>query len=134
MKRKKLKGFLWYSLGGGLAFISNISSAYFLIDRFNLNYLFGSIGGYLIGLIFNFTFQAWLTFKTKDDRVAKRFILFGLAQFFGLMIYAGLIFVFINQFSINYLFSFVVAILIVYPINFIIANNFIFTEPRKTSV
>jgi putative flippase GtrA len=69
---KDLVKFLKYGIGGGLAFITTLSLTYFLTEKIKIYYLISAILGYFAGFLINFTFQAFITFKTKNELYFQR--------------------------------------------------------------
>ncbi|MEM5831567.1 MAG: GtrA family protein, partial [Candidatus Aenigmatarchaeota archaeon] len=65
-----------YGVGGGLALIINLSLAYIFTEKLKIFYLGSAILSYIISLIFNFLFQSFITFKTKQELFFQRFFWF----------------------------------------------------------
>ncbi len=118
--------FFLYGVGGGIAFLITFFTTYFLTEKLHIYYLISAITGYILGLFFNFSFQAYITFKTKNILFLYRFIKFSIFQLVGLLVYSFLLFLFTDIFKIYYLISLILTSGIVYIINFLLSKNLVF--------
>jgi putative flippase GtrA len=123
---KDLLKFLKYGVGGGLAFITTFSLTYFLTEKIKIYYLISAVLGYLSGFLINFTFQAFITFKTKTELYFQRFLKFCFFQIIGLAFYSFLLAFFTEVLNIYYLFSLILSSGLTYILNFYLAKNFVF--------
>jgi putative flippase GtrA len=88
---KNLVKFFKYGIGGGLAFVITFSLTYFLTEKIKVYYLISAVLGYFAGFLINFTFQAFITFKTKTELYFRRFLKFCFLQIIGLAFYSFLL-------------------------------------------
>jgi putative flippase GtrA len=123
---KDLVKFLKYGIGGGLAFITTLSLTYFLTEKIKIYYLISAILGYFAGFLINFTFQAFITFKTKNELYFQRFLKFVFFQIVGLIAYSLLLAFFTEFFNIYYLISLILSSGLTYILNFYLAKAFVF--------
>jgi putative flippase GtrA len=123
---KDLVKFLKYGIGGGLAFIITFSLTYFLTEKIKIYYLFSAILGYFAGFLINFTFQAFITFKTKTELYFQRFLKSIFFQIIGLAFYSLLLAFFTEVLNIYYLYSLILSSGLTYILNFYLAKNFVF--------
>ncbi len=119
--------FLKYGVGGGLAFITTLSLTYLLTEKIKIYYLISAILGYFAGFLINFTFQAFITFKTKTELYFQRFLKFCFFQIIGLVFYSFLLAFFTEVLNIYYLYSLILSSGLTYILNFYLAKNFVFS-------
>jgi putative flippase GtrA len=124
---KDLVKFFKYGIGGGLAFITTLSLTYFLTEKIKIYYLISAVLGYLSGFLINFTFQAFITFKTKTELYFQRFLKFIFIQIIGLAFYSLLLAFFTEVLNIYYLYSLILSSGLTYILNFYLAKNFVFS-------
>jgi putative flippase GtrA len=123
---KDLVKFFKYGIGGGLAFVITFSLTYFLTEKIKVYYLISAALGYFAGFLINFTFQAFITFKTKTELYFQRFLKFCFFQIIGLIFYSFLLAFFTEILNIYYLFSLILSSGLTYILNFYLAKNFVF--------
>lgn len=124
--KEDLKKFLTYGIGGGFGFLTTFLITIFLTEKIRIYYLISAIIGYLSGVFINFSFQAFITFKTKKELFTLRFFKFLFFQLIGLAIYSLLMFFFTDILKIYYLVSLVLSSGFVYIINFLSSKSFVF--------
>jgi len=124
---KDLLKFLKYGVGGGLAFITTFSLTYLLTEKIKIYYLISAILGYFAGFLINFTFQAFITFKTKTELYFRRFLKFCFFQIIGLAFYSLLLAFFTEVLNIYYLYSLILSSGLTYILNFYLAKIFVFS-------
>jgi putative flippase GtrA len=124
--KEEIKKFLKYGVGGGLAFLITFVLTYLLTEKIHLFYLISAIIGYLSGFLINFTFQAFITFKTKKELYFQRFLKFIFFQIIGLAFYSFLLAFFTEVLNIYYLYSLILSSGLTYILNFYLAKNFVF--------
>jgi putative flippase GtrA len=124
---KNLVKFFKYGIGGGLAFIITFSLTYFLTEKIKIYYLISAILGYFAGFLINFTFQAFITFKTKNELYFQRFLKFIFFQIIGLVFYSFLLAFFTEVLNIYYLYSLILSSGLTYILNFYLAKTFVFS-------
>lgn len=124
--KELVKKFFLYGFGGGIAFLITFFTTYFLTEKLYIYYLNSAILGYILGILFNFSFQAYITFKTKNILFFDRLIKFSSFQILSLTIYSLLLLTFAEIFKIYYLISLILSSGIVYIFNFLLSKNFVF--------
>jgi len=124
--KEEIKKFILYGVGGGLALIINLSLAYLLTEKLKIFYLGSAILSYIISLIFNFLFQFFITFKTRQGLFFQRFLGFSIVQTVGLSLYSILVFIFTEKFKIYYLISIILSSALVYLFNFLLSRFYVF--------
>lgn len=124
--KEEIKKFILYGFGGGLALMINLSLAYLLTEKLKIFYLGSAILSYIISLIFNFLFQSFITFKTRQELFLKRFLGFSIVQTVGLSLYSILVFIFTEKFKIYYLISIILSSALVYFFNFLLSRFYVF--------
>jgi putative flippase GtrA len=125
--KEEIKKFFKYGVGGGLAFIITLSLTYFLTEKIKIYYLISAVFGYLSGFLINFTFQAFITFKTKTELYFRRFLKFCFFQIIGLAFYSLLLAFFTEVLNIYYLYSLILSSGLTYILNFYLAKTFVFS-------
>lgn len=124
--KEEIKKFILYGVGGGLALIINLSLAYIFTEKLKIFYLGSAVLSYIISLIFNFIFQSFITFKTKQELFFQRFFGFSIVQIIGLSLYSILVFIFTEKFEIYYLISIILSSALVYLSNFLLSRFYVF--------
>jgi putative flippase GtrA len=124
---KNLLNFLKYGVGGGLAFIITLSLTYLLTEKIKIYYLISAVLGYFAGFLINFTFQAFITFKTKTELYFQRFLKFCFFQIISLAFYSLLLAFFTEVLNTYYLYSLILASGFTYTLNFYLSKNFVFS-------
>lgn len=124
--KQSIQEFLKYGIGGGVAFLLSSASLFFFVEKLHFFYLVSAIISYGIGFLFNFTFQAWITFKTKTCRVFKRLGLFLMIQVFGFALFTLFIFFFTEIMTLHYYLSFIISAIIVFIFNYLLSKNLAF--------
>lgn len=124
--KEEIKKFILYGVGGGLALIINLSLAYIFTEKLKIFYLGSAVLSYIISLIFNFIFQSFITFKTKQELFFQRFFGFSIVQIIGLSLYSILVFIFTEKFKIYYLISIILSSALVYLSNFLLSRFYVF--------
>jgi putative flippase GtrA len=124
--KEEIKKFFIYGIGGGLAFLITFTLTYLLTEKIHLFYLISAIIGYLAGFLVNFTFQSFITFKTKKELYLKRFLKFILFQIIGLIFYSLSLAFFTEIFKLYYLISLFLASGLTYILNFYLSKKFVF--------
>ncbi|MGC8981477.1 MAG: GtrA family protein [Minisyncoccia bacterium] len=126
--KDNIKKIFLYGIGGGIAFLITFFLTYFLTEKLNLYYLISAIIGYLSGLLFNFNFQAFITFETKKEFYLKRLFKFILTQLFGLIFYSITVYFLTDILKFYYLFSLIISSGFTYILNFLLAKFFVFEK------
>ena len=121
---------IMYSLGGGISFWLTFGILVFFTDIVGLHYTFSLVLGYLIGFSFNFWFQDRITFK-EEVFTNKKFALFFVIQFCGLVLLQAFTILFTEQFHIFYKISFFIASGVGAVVTFIASKVFVFRGKQR---
>ena len=123
-----MRQLILYGIGGGISFLITFFSTSFLTDSVGLYYLLSSALGYALGFIFNFLYQAFITFQTRKHRMAKRVGLFAATQAGGFLLFLALMFCATDLFGISYKISVIIASGLVMIFNFGLSKKIVFQE------
>ena len=111
--------FFRYIFVGGTSFIIDFSIYLFLINFLNLNYLLSAAVAFFISVLANYYLSTTWVFNQDDiDNRLVEFNLFIAISLIGLVFTEILLYVFIGMFDINYIWSKVIASIIVLFWNF----------------
>ena len=111
--------FFRYIFVGGTSFIIDFSIYLFLINFLNLNYLLSAAIAFFISVLANYYLSTTWVFNQDDiDNRLVEFNLFIAISLIGLVFTEILLYVFIGMFDINYIWSKVIASIIVLFWNF----------------
>jgi len=124
--KEEIKKFILYGVGGGLALMINLSFAYLFTEKLKIFYLGSAVLSYIISLIFNFLFQSFITFKTRQELFLQRFLGFSIVQAVGLNLYSILVFIFTEKLKIYYLISIILSSVFIYLFNFLLSRFYVF--------
>ena len=86
---KKNSRFIKYCVGGGFAFLADLSLLYVLTEYFGFWYLWSATLSFIISAIVNYAIQKLWTFKDKNKAVTKQLLAFLSIQIVGLGIPMG---------------------------------------------
>ena len=81
---KKNSRFIKYCVGGGFAFLADLSLLYVLTEYFGFWYLWSATLSFIISAMVNYAIQKYWTFKNNDQTIAKQFFSFLAIQLVGL--------------------------------------------------
>lgn len=122
----RVKQFLLYCIGGGLAFIIDLGGLYIFTEYFKIWYLISATLSFVLAAIFNYLFQKFITFKSTDKNIAKQFIMFVIVAVIGLLINNTLLYLLVELADVWYIFAKTVAAALVLIWNFIANRKFTF--------
>jgi len=123
---------LRYTFVGGLAFLCDFGTLFFLTEFFHIHYLVSAGIGFLVGLITNYYLSVKWIFNDRvfDNRLLE-FLLFSLIGIIGLGLNEFFIWMFTYLFAIYYLISKIITTLIVYLWNFFARKFILFNKPNS---
>ena len=122
----RLRQFLLYCLGGGLAFIIDVGGLYVFTEYLKIWYIFSATLSFILAAIFNYLFQRFITFKSVDKNISRQFILFVIVAAIGLLINNTLLYLLVELAGIWYIFAKVLTAAIVLVWNFFVNKKFTF--------
>ncbi len=107
----------------------NVLFLYVLVGFLHVWYLLASVISYALSVVLNFILQKFLVFNDSLPKDVKRqFVLYALVSAVYLILNILFMYVFVDQFGINYLIAQTIITLSLSVINFFINRNFIFAE------
>lgn len=121
LKEKKL---LFYQIFrfiivGGLAFLIDYSTLFLLTDKFKVYYLLSSGISFIVSTVFNYIISMRFVFKSKSNNKFYEVIVFAFLGLIGLFINQWLMSILVETVSLYYMFSKVIATIVVMCWNFI---------------
>lgn len=119
--------FIKYIFVGGVAFLFDFGTLYFLTDSLGLHYLISAAFAFIVGLNVNYFLAKYLVFKNskiKDIKTEYSLIVF--ISFTALLFNQFFLWFFTSIFGLYYLYSKVIAVGLILIYNFIIRKIFIF--------
>lgn len=122
------KQFILYGAGGGISFLITFLSTGFLTDSVGIYYLLSSAIGYALGFLFNFLYQAFVTFQTRKERIARRAGLFAATQMGGFLLFLLLMFCATDLLGVAYKISVIISSILVMVFNFGLSKKFVFQQ------
>ena len=126
-RQKALLQFTKYFFVGGVAFVADFLTLYFLTDWAGLHYLTSATIAFIIGLNVNYFLAKKTVFKTsKISNVRKEYTIVFLISLSGLLINNGVLWLLTSVFGVFYLLSKVVASIICLFYNFLVRKMFVF--------
>ncbi len=113
---------------GAFASIIDILCFAILAELLNVYYLFANLFAFLIGLIINYFLSVtWVFTANSSPKRSKQFFQFFLVAIVGLVINQLILWICVDFFYVNMLFSKILATLIAFIWNFTARRYFIFT-------
>lgn len=117
--------FMRYILVGALAFVVDFSFLFICTDLVGIHYLISASIGFIMGLIINYLLSIkWVFNRRNVENKLLEFQIFSIIGFFGLFLNEYLLWLFTDYFLIYYLFSKILAAIIILLWNFF-ARKFI---------
>ncbi len=116
---ERYRQFLKYCIGGGIAFVIDVSLLYIFTEFCGIWYLLSATLSFCISGIFNYLFQKFITFKSENKKYLKQFSIFILIALVGLLINNFILYVLVEYFGIWYLLAKAAAAVVVLIWNFI---------------
>lgn len=104
---------------GGLAFLIDYSTLFLLTDKFKVYYLLSSGISFIVSTVFNYIISMRFVFKSKSNNKFYEVIVFAFLGLIGLFINQWLMSILVETVSLYYMFSKVIATIVVMCWNFI---------------
>jgi len=123
--KKLFKQLIKFGIIGGFAFLIDYSLLYTLTEFLGIYYLYSSIISFTISLIFNYIASIKWVFDVSKKQTLKDFSIFVLLSLIGLGINQLIMYIMVEKARIWYMFSKIVATIIVMVWNFITRKIFI---------
>ena len=123
LMNNKYQLFIRYCIIGVTGVLIDVVIFYILNNKFNIYYQYANIISVSFGITNNFFLNAYLNFK-KTDKIFIRFVKFYLIGFFGLLLSAFLLFLFVENLHLNIMHSKMIIIFAVAVTQFFL-NKFI---------
>jgi len=128
--KKLFKQLIKFGIIGGFAFLIDYSLLYTLTEFLGIYYLYSSIISFTISLIFNYIASIKWVFDVSKKQTLKDFSIFVLLSLIGLGINQLIMYIMVEKARIWYMFSKIVATIIVMVWNFITRKIFIEKQPH----
>ena len=125
---KKNIQFFKYCVGGGIAFIVDFSLLYIFTEYAGFWYLWSATLSFAVAALVNYLIQRFWTFKSKEKRAVRQFLLFMAVQIVGLFINNTTMYSLVEYLGLWYIFSKAVAAIIVLIWNFWASKMFVFNK------
>ncbi len=129
---KKNKQFLKYCVGGGLAFLADLSLLYVLTEYFGFWYLWSATLSFVVTAIVNYTIQKVWTFKNNNQAIAKQFFAFLSIQIIGLGLNNLTLYCLVEFLGLWYVIAKIFAAGIVLIWNYQVGKAFVFRAKKET--
>lgn len=132
--RKLIGEFRRYVLVGGIAFIVDFGTLFFLTEYVGWHYLVSATCAFMLGLLTNYAYAITYVFshRSRSNRRLE-FAIFCAVGILGLLINNLCLFALTEKLGIHYLVSKIIAAGIVLVFNFSLRRTLLFT-PLKTAV
>lgn len=118
-----------YMWVGGIAFIIDYTSLYFLTDYFYINYLISAAFAFLLGLITNYLLSTiWVFNSSRLNNKFTEFLIFGTIGIIGLCINEIIIYICCVFFNLHYMISKLLSTALVFFWNFFGRKYILFTN------
>jgi putative flippase GtrA len=133
--RKLIKEFRRYILAGGVAFIIDFGTLFFLTDYLGWHYLVSATGAFSLGLLTNYACSIRYVFnhRSRSDRRLEFFI-FAAVGVGGLLINNLCLFGLTEKLGLHYLVSKIIAAAIVLVFNFSLRRALLFTPLKAAAL
>lgn len=121
--------FIRYTLVGGVAFVVDFGLLFALTECMHLHYLLSATLSFIMGLFVNYLISTYWVFKNSKVKNRKvEFILFGLIGVVGLGLNNILMYLFTDLVGLFYMYSKLLAAILVYMWNFLGRRYFLFNS------
>jgi putative flippase GtrA len=116
--------FIRFAIVGSSGFLLDFFILVFLVEIAQVHYLAAATCGFIAATIFNYIFNKKWTFKDNSSRYIRQYAIFLIISIVGLGINNGVLYIGVEIFGIYYIFTKIVATLLVALWNFFM-NKFI---------
>jgi len=117
---------LRYLLSGGTAGLSLLASLYILNYLLGIHYLVASIMAFVVAFLVSFVLHKFWTFKSHEEKVHKQVVLYMGATLSSLGLNTFLLYIFVDHFHMQVLFSQMIVGFLVAFVTFFISRKYVF--------
>ena len=117
---------LRYLLSGGTAGLSLLASLYILNYLLGIHYLVASIMAFVVAFLVSFVLHKFWTFKSHEEKVHKQVVLYMGATLSSLGLNTFLLYIFVDHFHKQVLFSQMIVGFLVAFVTFFISRKYVF--------
>ena len=119
-----------YTFVGGIAFIVDFSSLYFLTDFAGFHYLYSAAIAFILGLVVNYILSILWVFKSRAvNKKIIEFTIFAIIGIVGLGLNEVMIWFFTERLNLHYLFqSKLISTVIIYFWNFLARKYILYNK------
>jgi putative flippase GtrA len=128
--KKSIKQFVKFSFVGGINTIIDAGIFFLLIKFMFLNYLIANVIAFFVAVTNSFFLNRSFTFKIKEKKKFD-YHKFFVVSLVGLLISEVVLFVSVNEFSLNPMFGKFIAIVFTVVWNFFGTRNFVFKNRHE---
>jgi len=118
--------FFRYITVGGIASLFDIGLLYLLTDSFGVYYLISAAISFLAGVIVNYTLSRLWVFDRNRYSFVPEFSVFFLIGMVGLGLNELILYVFVEFFSLWYIFAKIISVIVVFCWNFFLRKKILF--------
>jgi len=118
--------FVHYCLGGGLAFLVDLSLLYIFTEYLHLWYIWSATLSFLITAVVNYTIQKYWTFKNDSRQIFRQLTIFIIIQVIGLILNNVLLYCLVEFVGLWYILAKIIAAGLVLIWNFSAGKTFVF--------
>ncbi|WP_294477383.1 GtrA family protein [uncultured Bacteroides sp.] len=123
--------FVRYAFVGGLAFVVDFGLLYVLTEYLSLYYILSASLSFIVGLLINYFISIlWVFSDYKSSNRVAEFIYFALIGIVGLLLNVFILWLITEFFDIYYMYSKLIAAVVVYLWNFLARKYFLFSKNR----
>lgn len=125
ISRQRLSFLFRYAISGGVGALIQLFADMVAVEILGLHYQWGVIAGFLVALAVVFTMQKYWTFRDRSNGTAPvQFVVYTAIALGSLVANAGLMYLFVEHLSVQYLLAHALTIFIVMLSSFLL-NNFV---------
>jgi putative flippase GtrA len=126
-KITNLKIFKFFNIGL-ISTIFDWASFYLLISIININHLISITCSFSIGAIINYIGNKKYTFNCKSKKYVKQISTFFIIAIIALLLSLILLYIFVNQFEINKMFSRIIITFIIFFLNYYVHKKITYNK------
>ncbi|NNJ90769.1 MAG: GtrA family protein [Gammaproteobacteria bacterium] len=118
-----------YIIAGSIAFASDMSSLYVLVEIFGFHYLVSNVFSYSIGLVVVYFLNIkWVFPVRKYSQISIEFSIFSIIAFTGLIISEILMWFTVEKYNLPYFHAKIIATAFVFGFNFLLRKILLFSR------
>lgn len=118
--------FIRYCIGGGFAFLVDLSLLYILTEYVRLWYLYSATLSFVVTAMVNYTIQKYWTFKNSERKIGQQFLSFLIIQVIGLLLNNLTLYIFVEFVGLWYMLAKILAAGLVLIWNYWAGKKFVF--------